>query len=344
MSEAGKASPVGIVSVAVLGISLALVAVKFFSDRGRESSQRDAAAAASVRGSKAAQAADERALEASRAKYRRELRFCEGLRSFGGAEGACLGDFAAEHRDTFFCAEIPADAREGCFQRVARASGDSRLCDAIRQPELQRNCYLDAAAESGAASPCARIADAQVRRACVAVAGSDAGGCDAVSETAARNACFRRVAMRRRDPSICDSVRNKQMPDGFQHELWDCWKDAAVATGRREDCDRIPHEGVHVNTSGWHAFRKCRERIELRLAGADCREGPVDLTCRGKTAAAKNDFSMCEKGRSYTDMDLCAFTFAFRRNQASACASIRDERLRTACAEVAVAAAAAAGP
>jgi hypothetical protein len=64
----------------------------------------------------------------------------------------------------------------------------------------------------------------------------------------------------------------------------------------------------------------------------------VDLTCRGKTAAAKNDFSMCEKGRSYTDMDLCAYTFAFRKNQVSACASIREERLRTACTEITAAA------
>ncbi len=125
------------------------------------------------------------------------------------------------------------------------------------------------------------------------------------------------------------------MPDSFQHELYDCWKDAAVAAGRLEDCDRIPHEGIHVNTSGWHYFQECRQKIDLRKAGADCREGPVDLTCRGKTAAAKNDFTMCEKGRSYTDMDLCVLTFSFRKNDGSKCSSIQDERLRAACVDMA---------
>ena len=124
---------------------------------------------------------------------------------------------------------------------------------------------------------------------------------------------------------------NRQLSDNFQLQLFDCWKDAAVATGRPSDCDRIPHEGVHVNTSGWHAFRACRDKIELVEAGANCRDGPVDLTCRGKTAAAKDNFKLCEKGRSYTDMDLCAFTFGFRKNEPSVCASIREQRMREAC-------------
>ena len=333
----GKASFIAVVSAVVLGAAFVLVLVKFFTDKSGESASRDAAAAASVRASAASQAADEKALEASRAKYRRQLRFCEGLRVFEGANLGCLADFAAEHKDMFFCAELPAAARETCSQRVARATGDSRLCASITQPDLQRRCYLEAAAQSGDASACGPIPDAQVRNACLAVAASDPGRCDAVTETAARHACFRLVAVRKRDPSICDAVRNKQMSDSFQTELYECWKDAAIATGRADECDRIPHEGIRVNTFGFHTYQQCRERVAQRKAGAECREGPVDLTCRGKMAAAKGDFTMCEKLGNYATMDLCAYTFAYRTKQASACASIREERLKTACTEIAAA-------
>lgn len=336
----GKASFIVVVSLGVLAVLLVLVVVKLV---GEGSGGKDSGKAASASGFSAAdQAAEERAVEASRGKYRRQLRFCQALGLFEGADLNCLGDFAAEHKDIFFCGEIPAASRESCFDRVARASGEIRLCERVQQPDMQRSCYLGAAAVSGDAAGCEKIQDPQVRRACVAIAKSDASACEAVTETAARTACFHRLAVRARNPGLCENVRNRQMPDGYQGPLWECIKDAAVATGQRSDCDPIPHQGVHVNTVGWNVYRQCQDRVALGEAGAVCREGPVDLTCRGKTAAARNDVTLCQNLRSYTEMDLCAFTYAFRKNDASSCASIREERLKTPCVEIAGGAAVAA--
>jgi len=332
LSQAGKASFIAVVTGVVLALCLALVLAKFLGDRSRGNAEARSAAAA---GLAAEQAGQERAVQASRQTYRRELRFCEALRQFEGADINCLGDFAAEHGDLFFCGEVPAASRAGCVQRVAMATGQARLCDQITVPEWQRNCYFHAAAVTSDAASCDRIADVPARKACVAIAKGDASGCEGVTETAARHGCFRHLAVKTGKPDLCEGVRNLQMPDSFQVELYDCWKDVAVAALRPEDCDRIPHEGIHVNTMGWHTYRECRGKIEIRKAGAECREGPVDLTCRGKTAAAKNDFTMCEKFGSYTDMDLCALTFAFRKNDASACGKIQNERLKTACLEIA---------
>ena len=53
-----------------------------------------------------------------------------------------------------------------------------------------------------------------------------------------------------------------------------------------------------------------------------------------KTAAARNDIKLCQNLRSYTDMDLCALTFGFRKNDPSACSSISEERLKKACTEL----------
>jgi hypothetical protein len=328
----GRASFIAVVSGAVFSVLLVLVVVKFVGERAGTKGDGKSSPAQSV--SAAGQAAEERSIEASRQKYRRELRFCEALRQFEGADLHCLGDFAAEHKDLFFCGEIPAASREDCVRRVAVAAGQGRLCDQVSQPDMKRDCYLDAAAVSGDEAPCEKILDKQLQKACLAIAKSDTAGCEAVTETASRTACFHRLAVRTRNPGLCESVRDRQMPESFQHQLFDCWKDAAAATGRPEDCDRIPHEGVHVNTSGWHAYNRCREKVELSRAGANCREGPADLTCRGKTAAAKNEFKLCQNLRSYTDMDLCALTFGFRKNDSSVCASIQEERLRTTCVEI----------
>jgi hypothetical protein len=328
----GKASFIVIVSGGVLAVLLVLVLVKLVGERAAAKDSGKSAAGSTF--SAAGQAAEERDIEASRQKYRRELRFCEALRRYEGADVYCLGDFAAEHKDLFFCGEVPAAPRADCVRRVAVATGRGVLCDQGSPSVFELNCRLDAAAGSGDAAACEKMADPLQRKACIAVARSDAVGCEAIPEKTLRTACFHRVAVRARNPVLCEGVRDKQMPDIYQHELYDCWKDAAAATGRLEDCDRIPHEGVHVNTSGWNAYNQCRQKVELTRTGANCREGPVDLTCRGKTAAAKNDFKLCQNLRSYTDMDLCALTFGFRKNEASACASISEESLKKACVEL----------
>lgn len=283
----------------------------------------------------ATQAADERAVQASRQKYGREIRFCEALGLFEGADLACLADFAAEHKDVFFCGEIPAASREDCLHRVARAAGQGRLCDGIAQPEMRRDCFLDAAAKGGDAEACERLADVPTRRACEAVARQDPAGCEAVSESSARFACFHRLAVRMRKPDLCKNLEDRLEGMSSRPRLYECWNDAAVATGLPEECDRIPHEGIHVDTLGWNWWRTCRERTANRKAGADCRDERKDLTCLGKVAAASGDFAKCQNLRSYTEMDICALTFAFRKGDAAACASIREERLRAACLEIA---------
>ena len=328
---AGRATLSAIVTGAVLALCLALVLAKFLGDRSRRNTEaRSAAAAAAAAG----QEADERAVAAARQKYRRELRFCEALRQFEGADLACLGDFAAEHGDSFFCGEVPTASRQGCVQRIAMATGRARLCEEISVPELQRDCYFHAAAVTSDTAACEKLADVQARKACVAIARGDTAACEDVTETAARHGCYRHLAVKSGNAGLCEGVRNRQMPDNFQHELYGCYRDTAVAALRLEGCDSIPHEGVHVNMVGWHTYRECRDWIEIRKAGAECREGSVDLTCRGKTAAARNDLAMCDKLRSYTDMDLCALTFAYRRNDASACGRIQDGRLKDACLEI----------
>lgn len=284
----------------------------------------------------AMQARDERAVEASRRTYRKELGFCEAMRFVEGADVACLTDFAAEHRDVFFCGEVPAASRENCFFRVARATGQGRLCDGIRQPEMQRDCYLDAAVRGGDADACQAIADVPTRKACAAIARNDPAACEAVTEGPARFACFHRLAIRMRRPDLCEHLKDRLEGGSDRPRLYECWNDAAVATGQDEDCDRIPHEGVHVDTLGWNWWSTCRQRIATRAAGADCRDERKDLTCRGKVAAATGDFSKCQNLRSYTDMDICALTYAFRKTDVSACASVRDDRLRAACLEIAV--------
>ena len=284
----------------------------------------------------AMQARDERAVEASRRTYRRELGFCDAMRFVEGADVACLTDFAAEHRDVFFCGEVPAASREGCFDRVARATGQGRLCDGIRQPEMQRDCYVDAAMRGGDSDACQTIADVPTRKACEAIARNDPAACEAVTEGPARFACFHRLAIRMRRPDLCEHLKDRLEGGSDRPRLYECWNDAAVATGQDEDCDRIPHEGVHVDTLGWNWWSTCRQRIATRAAGADCRDERTDLTCRGKVAAATGDFSKCQNLRSYTEMDICALTYSFRKIDASACASIRDERLRAACLEIAV--------
>ncbi len=168
-SSSGKASFIVVVSTVVLGAALVLVLVKFLTDRGRESAGRNAAVAASVRASAAAQASEEKAFEASRQKYGRELRFCQALGQFGGADLYCLEDFAVEHEDLFFCGEIPAASRASCLDRVARAAGQISLCERVPQPEMQRRCYLDAAAKSGDSAGCEKLQDAQMRKACLAL-------------------------------------------------------------------------------------------------------------------------------------------------------------------------------
>ena len=329
--SSGRASFIAVVSGTLIAVLLALVLVKFLGARSR----RNAEARSATAGERAArQARDERAAEASRQKYRRELRFCEALGQIEGADIRCLGDFAAEHADLFFCDEVPSGERPGCIQRVAMATGQARLCDGVSVPEWQLDCYFHAAAVTSDSAACEKIADVPARKACLAIAKGDPSACEDVTETRARHGCYRHLAVKTGNPSLCEGVRNKQLGDNFQTGLYECWREAAMATLRLADCDRIPHEGVHVNTLGWNTYRECREKVESRKAGAVCRDGPVDLTCRGKTAAAKNDFSMCEHLRSYTDMDLCALTFAFRKNDGSACGKIRDERFKTACLEV----------
>jgi hypothetical protein len=329
--ESGRASFIAVVSATLVAVLLVLVLVKFLGDRSRYNAEASSAAAASAA---AGQAADERAVAAARQKYRRELRFCEALRQFGGADLACLGDFAAEHGDLFFCGEVPAASRSGCIQRVAMATGRAPLCDGIGVPEWRQDCYFHAAAVTSDAGGCEKLAEVPARKACVAIAKGDASACEDVNETTARHGCYRHLAVKTGNSGLCEGVRNRQMPEGFQHELWDCYRDAAVDSRRPEGCDPIPHEGVHVNTVGWHTYRECLDRIETRRAGAECREGPVDLTCRGKTAAARNDLGMCDRLRSYTEMDLCALTFAFRRNDRAACGKIQDGRLKDACLEI----------
>jgi hypothetical protein len=330
--SSGRASWIVVVSGAVVFALLVLVVVKFLGDRRRANAEARSAEAA---GLAARQVREERAVEASRRAYGRELKFCEALRRYEGADIRCLEDLAAEHGDLFFCDEMPAASRPGCVERVARATGQARLCDQVAVPERQRDCYFRAAASSSDAAACQRLADVPARKACIAIARGDARGCEDVTEASARQGCYRHLAVKTKNPSLCEGVRNHQMPDGFQGPLYECWKETAGATLRLEDCDAIPHEGVHVDTLGWNVYRRCRERVELRRAGVECRDGPVDLTCRGKLAAARSDIKMCENLRSYTDMDLCALTFAFRRDDRSACGRIRDEGLKSACLEIA---------
>src|SRR5262249_31599671 len=146
--------------------------------------------------------------EVSRKKYRRELRFCQALSQFAGADANCLADFAAEHKDLFFCGEIPAASRESCIKRVAVASGVGRLCEGVRQPEMQRDCYLGAAA-AGDAAACSQLQDAGARKACQAVARGVGAGCADVNDTATRTACYERVAVKTGNPDLCENVRNK---------------------------------------------------------------------------------------------------------------------------------------
>src|ERR1700738_5060877 len=103
--SSGKTSFVVVVSGAVLAVALCLVLVKFVRERTAAAGSGKSSAASGF--SAAGQAAEERNIEASRQKYRRELRFCQALRQFEGADLTCLGDFAAEHKDLFFCGEIP---------------------------------------------------------------------------------------------------------------------------------------------------------------------------------------------------------------------------------------------
>ena len=319
----------GLVLIGLLGW-LAVRAIARRETRGPRGSSPAGEFAAAM------QARDERAIEASRRKYRRELRFCEAMRFVEGADVACLADFAAEHRDVFFCEEVPAASREGCLNRVARATGEGRLCDAIRQPEMQRDCYLDAAMRGGDSEACQTIADVPTRKACEAIARNDAAACETVTEGPARFACFHRLAIRMRKPDLCENLKDRLEGGSYRPRLYECWNDAAVATGQEDECNRIPHEGVHVDTLGWNWWSTCRQRIATRAAGADCRDEKRDLTCRGKVAAATGDFSRCQNLRSYTEMDICALTYAFRKIDLSACASIREERLRAGCLEIAV--------
>lgn len=325
--SSGRASFIAVVSGTLVAILLVLVVVKFLGDRSRRNAEATSAAAAA---SAANQVADERAVAAARQKYRRELRFCEALRQFEGADVRCLGDFAAEYGDRFFCGEVSAAARQDCIGRVAQATADVGLCDQVSAPELKRDCYFRAAIAADPAS-CQMIGDVSARKACIAIAKSDASGCEDIAEPAARHACFHRLAVKTANPELCEDLRNRELGEVYQHALFACWKDVAVATRRLEDCDRIPHESVRINTSGWNAYRECRDKVGIRQSGAECRDGPVDLTCRGKTAAARNDRTVCEGLRSYTDMDLCALTFAFRKNDGFTCGKIRDERLKEAC-------------
>lgn len=329
--SAGKASFITVVSAAVVVVAAVLAAVKFFQDRAGSAGEKPASAEAAL--ALATQASDERAVELARKKYRRELRYCEALGQFEGADLNCLADFAAEHKDLFFCSEIPAAWRESCVKRVAVASGAGKLCQGVRQPALQLECYLGAAA-TGDGSACGGLADPGARKACQAVARSDAAGCEAVNDAATRTACYERVAVRTGNPDLCENVRNKQLGDQFQPQLYECWRAVAASRVSPSDCDRIPHEGIHVNTLGWNVWRDCRNRVAQRKAGAECREGPADLTCYGKLAAAKGDLGMCGNTRSYTDGDICALTYALRRNDGSACGKISDGRLKTACADI----------
>ena len=325
--SSGRASFIAVVSGTLLAVLLVLVVVKFFSDRSRHNAEAGSAVAAAAT---ARREADERDVAEARRKYRRELRFCEALRQFEGADARCLVDFAAEYGDRFFCGEVSAASRQDCIGRVARATGDVMMCDEVSTPELKRDCYLQAAVGAEPAS-CEAISDVSARKACIAIAKSDASGCEDIAEPAARHGCFHRLAVKTANPDLCENLRNRELGEVYQHALFACWKDVAVATKRLEDCDRIPHQSVRINTSGWNAYRECRDKVGIRQSGAECRDGPVDLTCRGKMAAARNDRTMCEGLRSYTDMDLCALTFAFRKNDGFTCSKIRDERLKEAC-------------
>lgn len=329
--SSGRASFIAVVSGTLIAVLLVLVLVKFLSDRSRRNAEASSAVAAAAA---ARQETDERAVAAARQKYRRELRFCEALRQFEGADVRCLGDFAAEYGDRFFCGEISAPSRQDCIARVAQATGDVGLCGEVSAQELKRDCYFQAAVSADPAD-CERIGDVSARKACVAIAKGDATACEEVTETAARHACFHRLAVKTAQPELCENLRNRELGEVYQHALFACWKDVAVATRRLEDCDRIPHQSVRINTSGWNAYRECRDKVAIRQSGATCRDGPVDLTCRGKTAAARSDRTMCEGLRSYTDMDVCTLTFAFRKNDGFTCSKIRDERLREACLDFA---------
>ncbi|HYS52847.1 MAG TPA: hypothetical protein VER58_03655 [Thermoanaerobaculia bacterium] len=289
-----------------------------------------------------------------RGTYRRELRLCE---AFGEQQmPTCLLALAVEKREPFLCSEIPEGSswRSECYRKVAALTGQSILCGRIGPPSIQARCYAAAAAVSRDAASCTPILAADRERkkkesalpaievgstewnvdanykACVAVAQGNADGCEAINKATdsdARRLCFQELALSKEDPALCARLQT----EGSSIFVHDCIKEIGIRTAQATICEQIPSQ------SGAIAFqyrRECSRSVDLfTRTGVKCEER--DPLCSGRIAAVTHDLTVCRNLRSYTEIDNCLITYAYKAGDGAVCSEMRDSGHRSICQEVA---------
>lgn len=266
-----------------------------------------------------------------RETFHRELRLCEAV---GEQRPACLQAIAVENKEPFFCSEITDNSgglRTACYRRLGAITGKSSLCEKVDPPDFQSQCFIEAAAVNRDVKSCppATWKGDPGPGACAAVAERRAEGCNEIDkqkEFAVYRSCFQSLAVVTRDTSLCARLKTEGT-DLFVHE---CIREVAIKRSSIATCEEIPT----VSSLASQISGECHAAVGLFLkSGVRCEER--DPLCDGKTAAASNDLELCRRQRSYTNIDNCLVTYAYKTGDSTVCSEMQKTEGRAICHEVA---------
>lgn len=220
---------------------------------------------------------------------------CETLTTVDERD-ACYNFIAEAKKDASYCGKIQDDtwdSRGQCYMRLAHLTKNASLCDYFdRDKSYYGGCYNGVAIATNDPKICEKIVDIGSRNSCyldIARIAPSVSLCNKIkNNTEGKSICYALVARDKKDASLCNKVE-----DGMYNKI--CYVNVAVAKEDMSVCDKlIDEDEISECYVGGYVMLALLKK-DVGFCDKIDAESEFKNGCYVEVAAAKKDKTICEK-------------------------------------------------
>lgn len=236
-------------------------------------------------------------------------------------KAGCFTAVALKTGDSKICEQLREELMYACISLVAECKKDETLCDdRISDLTYQWGCISGVAKAKKDVSLCEPIENPAHRNPCiegVAAAKKDVSLCNMIEENSSRDDCIVEVAIAAEDPSLCS-----QLSSSLDYWKYQCLMNVGMAAQDMEVCNRIPLESRAEEDMA----EKCIKNVSSgknqgvcnQISDAEFR----DYYCLTQIALEQKDVSVCDRITDKERKNNCIKVVAIARRDVTLCEKI----------------------
>ena len=157
----------------------------------------------------------------------------------------CYMDAALTHVDTSPCDRIVVnDTRSICYVKVAKYSGNYRICNEIQDEGYQDYCLAWVKGDSSFCEDAKVVNGRDICYYWIARTMSNVTLCDKIKDAGQKDACLVEVASEERNATVCERVAAESQKD-------ECFRTVAIQSRNPALCSKIMDDDVKELCFSW---------------------------------------------------------------------------------------------